>query len=96
MIHRVSIYYVPLPGDVLRGRRYELATAGTAVLSLFFPARSSSELKIAPQVLQRHPVIDVRATLAALIREGLKDRPSSPPHCKHKRLGKCPLFWGQR
>ena len=73
---------------------HELAAAGRTGLTL--AARSCSLLKVDPQVLHRHPVIGVRAALATFIREGLKDRPSSPPHCKHKCLGKRPLFWGQR
>jgi hypothetical protein len=72
--------------------RYELVTTGTVGLAL--AARSCSLLKVDPQVLHRHPVIGVRAAFAAFIRKGLKDKPSSPPHCKHKCLGKRPLFWG--
>lgn len=75
---------------------HELAAAGATGLTLILAARSCSVLKVAPQVLHRHPVIGVRAAFATFIREGLKDKASSPPHCKHKRLGKRPLFWGQR
>jgi len=77
-----------------RARGHELAAVGRMGLTL--AARSCSLLKVAPQVLQRHPVMGVRAAFATCIREGLKDRPSSPPHCKHKCLGKCPLFLGVR
>jgi hypothetical protein len=42
-------------------------------LTLILPARSSSVLKRAPQVLHRHAVIGVRAAFATFIREGLKD-----------------------
>ena len=66
----------------------ELAT-GTG---LALAARSCSLLKIDPQVLQRHPVIGVRAALATLIRDGLNDSPSSPPQSRHIRLAKGPLF----
>lgn len=75
---------------------HELAAAGTTGLTLILAVRSCSVLKVAPQVLHRHPVIGVRAAFATFIREGLKDKASSPPHCKHKRLGKRPLFWGQQ
>jgi len=71
-----------------------LATVATAGLTL--AARSCSLLKVDPHVLQRHPVIGVRTAFITFIREGLKDRASSPPHCKHKCLGKSPLFWGHR
>jgi hypothetical protein len=74
--------------------RHELAAVGTAGLAL--AARSCSLLKVHPQVLHRHPVIGVRAAFATFIREGLKDKASSPPHCKHKCLGKRPLFWDLR
>jgi hypothetical protein len=77
-----------------RARGHELAAGGRTGLTL--AARSCSLLKVAPQVLQRHPVIGVRAAFATCIREGLKDKASSPPHCKHKCLGKRPLFLGLR
>jgi hypothetical protein len=64
----------------------------TARDGLTLASRSCSLLKVDPQVLQRHPVIGVRAAFASLIRDGLNDNPSSPPHCKHKRLGRSPLF----
>lgn len=73
---------------------HELATGGCIGLTLL--ARSCSVVKVDPQVLHRHPVIGVRAAFAAFMREGLKDKPSSPPHCKHRCLGKRPLFWGLR
>jgi len=76
------------------GADYELATTGTTGFT--FAARSCSELKVDPQVLQRHPVMGVRAAFATFIRDGLKDKANSPPHCKHKCLGKRPLFWGGR
>jgi hypothetical protein len=60
---------------------------------LAFAARNCSLLKLDPHVLHRHPVIGVRAALTTLIRDGLKDKANSPPHCKHKCLGKRPLFW---
>ena len=75
------------------GDGHELAAAGR--MGLILAARNCSLLKVYPQVLHRHPVIGVRAAFATFIREGLKDKPSSPPHCKHKCLGKRPLFWGQ-
>jgi hypothetical protein len=64
----------------------------TARDGLTLASRSCSLLKVDPHVLQRHPVIGVRAAFASLIRDGLNDNPSSPPHCKHKRLGRSPLF----
>jgi hypothetical protein len=67
---------------------------GTAGLTL--AARSCSLLKVDPQVLHRQPVIGVRAAFATFIREGLNDKASSPPHCKHKCLDKRPLFWDLR
>ena len=69
-------------------------TAGAAGgrMGLALAARSCSLLKVDPQVLHRHPVIGVFAALARLIREGLKDRPISPPHCKHRCLDTRPLF----
>jgi hypothetical protein len=76
------------------GGGHELAAAGRTGLTL--AARSCWLLKVDPQVLHRHPVIGVRAAFVTFIREGLKDRPSSPPHCKHKCLGKRPLFWSGR
>ena len=65
--------------------------AGTTGLTL--AARSCSVLKVDPHVPHRHPVIAVRVASAAIIREGLKDKASSPPHWKHKRSNKRPLFW---
>ena len=65
--------------------------AGTTGLAL--AARSSSALKVDPQVAHRHPVIEVRAASPTVIREGLKDKASSPPHCKQKRSKKRPLSW---
>ena len=76
------------------GALHELAATGRVGLTL--AVRSCSLLKVEPQVLHRHPVIGVRAAFATCIRDGLNDKPSSPPHCKHKCLGKRPLFWGQR
>lgn len=61
-------------------------------MGLTLAARSCSLLKVDPQVLHRHPVIGVFAAFATLIREGLKDRPISPPHCRHKCLDTRPLF----
>jgi len=55
-------------------------------------SRSCSLLKVDPHVLQRHPVMGVRAALESLILDGLNDNPSSPPHCRHKRLAKIPLL----
>jgi hypothetical protein len=72
------------------GSGHELAAAGS--MGLILPVRSCSLLKVDPQVLHRHPVIGVRAAFATFIREGLKDKASSPPHCKHKCLDKRPLF----
>jgi len=68
----------------------ELAAGGRMGLTL--AARSCSLLKVDPQVLHRHPVIGVLAALATPIREGLKDRPISPPHCRHRCLDTRPLF----
>jgi hypothetical protein len=59
---------------------------------LTLAARSCSLLKVDPQVLQRHPVIGVLAALTTPIREGLNDRPISPPHCRHRCLDTRPLF----
>jgi hypothetical protein len=61
-------------------------------MGLTLAARSCSLLKVAPQVLHRHPVIGVFAAFAAPIRDGLKDRPISLPHCRHKCLDTQPLF----
>ena len=61
-------------------------------MGLALAARSCSLLKVDPQVLHRHPVIGVFTALARLIREGLKDRPISPPHCRHRCLDTRPLF----
>ncbi len=55
-------------------------------------ARSCSLLKVDPQVLHRHPVIGVLTALTTPIREGLNDRPISPPHCRHRCLDTRPLF----
>ena len=54
--------------------------------------RSCSLLKVDPQVLQRHPVMGIRAAFASLIRDGLNDNPSSPPQSRHRRLATGPLF----
>jgi hypothetical protein len=54
--------------------------------------RSCSLLKVDPQVLQRHPVIGMRATWASLIREGLNDNANSPPHSRHIRFATDPPF----
>jgi hypothetical protein len=63
-------------------------------MGLTLAARSCSLVKVDPQVLHRHPVIGVRAAFTTFIDDGLKDKPSSPPHCKHKRLGKMHSFLG--
>jgi hypothetical protein len=68
----------------------DLETSGRTGLTL--ASRSCSLLKVDPQVLHRHPVMGVRAALASLIRDGLNDNPSSPPHCRHKRLVRSPLY----
>ncbi len=68
----------------------DLETSGRIGFTL--ASRSCSLLKVDPQVLHRHPVIGVRAAFASLIRDGLNDNPSSPPHCRHKRLAKIPLL----
>ena len=68
----------------------DLETSGRTGLTL--ASRSCSLLKVDPQVLHRHPVMGVRAALASFIRDGLNDNPSSPPHCRHKRLAKIPLY----
>jgi hypothetical protein len=68
----------------------DLETSGRTGLTL--ASRSCSLLKVDPQVLHRHPVMGVRAALASLIRDGLNDNPSSPPHCRHKRLVRSPLL----
>jgi hypothetical protein len=60
-------------------------------MGLTLAARSCSLLKVDPQVLQRHPVIGVLAALTTPIREGLNDRPISPPHCRHRCLDTRPL-----
>ena len=54
--------------------------------------RSCSLLKVDPQVLQRHPVIGMRAAFASLIRDGLNDNPNSPPQSRHRRFATGPLF----
>ena len=66
----------------------DLETSGRTGLTL--ASRSCSLLKVDPQVLHRHPVMGVRTAFASFIRDGLNDNPSSPPHCKHKRLVKNP------
>ena len=71
----------------------DLEATGAAVeAGLALAARSCSLLKIDPQVLQRHPVMGVRAALATLIRDGLNDNPSSPPQSRHRRLATGPRF----
>src|SRR5712692_10944259 len=73
-----------------KGPIHYLEARGRAGFTL--AARSCSLLKVDPQVLQRHPVIGVRAAFATLIRDGLKDKPSSPPRCRHRCLGKLTSF----
>ena len=68
------------------------AAARAPAAGLALAERSCSLLKVDPQVLQRHPVIGVRAAFASFIREGLKDNPNSPPQSKHKRLATGPHF----
>ncbi len=68
----------------------DLETSGRT--GLILASRSCSLLKVDPQVLHRHPVMGVRAAFATFIRDGLNDNPSSPPHCRHKRLAKIPLL----
>lgn len=62
-----------------------------AGLGLILAVRSCSLLKVDPQVLHRHPVIGVRATFAICIRDGLKDKASSLPQCRHICLDRYPL-----
>lgn len=85
---------VPERGDrfTAKSLSHELAVAGTTGLGLV--ARSCSLLKVDPHVLHRHSVIGDRAAFATFMREGLKDKASSPPHCKHKRLDIRSLIWG--
>src|SRR6267142_2835668 len=97
MIHVVRIYQSPASRKNNDARKIlnsqtiqDLETRG--LTGLAFASRSCSLLKVDPQVLQRHPVMGVRAAFASLIRVGLNDNPSSPPHCKHRRLAKGPLF----
>jgi hypothetical protein len=67
--------------------------AGAAAVAGFALAnRSCSLLNVDPQVLQRHPVIGVRAAFASFIRDGLNDKPSSPPQSRHRRLATDPRF----
>ena len=68
----------------------DLETSGRTGFTL--ASRSCSLLKVDPHVLHRHPVMGVRAAFASFIRDGLNDSPSSPPHCRHKRLAKVPLL----
>jgi hypothetical protein len=71
----------------------DLDAAGAVVDPGFaFAMRSCSLLKVDPQVLHRHPVMGVRAAFAVLIREGLNDKPSSPPQSRHRRFATSPLF----
>jgi hypothetical protein len=95
MIHIVRIYQLAekWSEDVKNKQFQDFEERGFASCTgLLLAARSCSLLKVDPQVLQRHPVMGVRAALASLIRVGLKDNPSSPPHCKQRRLAKGPLF----
>jgi hypothetical protein len=68
------------------------AEDGVVAEDLVLAVRSCSLLKVEPQVLQRHPVMGVRAAFAVLIREGLNDKPNSPPQSRHNRFATCPLF----
>jgi hypothetical protein len=68
------------------------AEDGVVAEGLVLAVRSCSLLKVEPQVLQRHPVMGVRAAFAVLIREGLNDKPNSPPHSRHNRFATCPPF----
>jgi len=68
------------------------AEDGVVAEGLVLAVRSCSLLKVEPQVLQRHPVMGVRAAFAVLIREGLNDKPNSPPQSRHNRFATCPLF----
>jgi hypothetical protein len=71
---------------------YDFDATAPAEPGLDLAARSCSLLNVDPQVLQRHPVMGVRAAFVSLIRDGLNDNPSSPPHSRHKRLATDPLF----
>jgi len=96
MIHIVRIYQLAgkWSEDVKNKQFQDFEARGLASCTgLPLAARSCSLLKVDPQVLQRHPVMGVRAAFESLIRVGLNDNPNSPPHCKHKRLAKSPLFY---
>ena len=98
MIHIVRIYQLAekWSEDVKNKQFQDFEARGLASCTgLPLAARSCSLLKVDPQVLQRHPVMGVRAAFASLIRVGLNDNPSSPPHCRHRRLAKVPLFLNQ-
>ena len=97
MIHVVRIYQTAASRKNKAARKIlnsqtiqDLATSGRTGFTL--ASRSCSLLKVDPQVLHRHPVMGVRAALESLIRDGLNDNPSSPPHCRHKRLVRSPLY----
>jgi len=97
MIHVVRIYQSAASRKNKAARKIlnsqtiqDLETSGRTGFTL--ASRSCSLLKVDPHVLHRHPVMGVRAAFASLIRDGLNDNPSSPPHCRHKRLAKIPLL----
>ena len=97
MIHVVRIYQSAATRKNKAARKIlnsqtiqDLETSGRTGFTL--ASRSCSLLKVEPQVLHRHPVMGVRAAFASFIRDGLNDSPSSPPHCRHKRLAKIPLL----
>ena len=72
---------------------HDLDAKGDAAVAGFALAeRSCSLVNIDPHVLQRHPVMGIRAAFASLIRDGLNDNPSSPPQSRHIRLATGPLF----
>jgi hypothetical protein len=72
------------------------ANGRPAVAGFTLAARSCSLVNTDPHVLQRHPVMGMRAAFASLIRDGLNDNPSSPPQSRHIRLAKGPLFYPAR
>jgi len=97
MIHSVRIYQLLKKwSEDAQSKQYQGLEAVTAAAwpGLTLAALSCSLLKTDPQVLQRHPVMGVRAALATPIRAGLNDKPSSPPQSRHKRLARIPRFLG--
>ena len=85
-------------GAAQRAAYFEPFEAVSGIKVVPSPAAPATKIRAGAKV--GAPGFDVvemsAARIDTFIREGLKDKASSPPHCKHKCLGKRPLFWGQR